>query len=195
MNDPITTFTPPQRRRIVAGLRGLLLGAAFTATFVAGGLVMSSAPAAAVTMAMDQAGMGEMSGMGGMHGMHGHGGMHGMMAAHLDKMLTEVDATPDQKEKIKAIMHKGFETIGPMHEKMADGHKQLHRLLTATTIDRAALEQLRASEMSDFDQASRVMVQTMADAAEVLRPEQRAKLATLMAEHREHHEHHHDHHE
>jgi protein CpxP len=190
--DPIQTDAQPAGRRLGAGLRGLLLGAAFAVTFVAGGLVMSSAPAAAFSMVMDQAGMGEMGGMGGMHGMHGHGGMHAMMEAHLDKMLTAVDATPDQKERIKAILHKGFESIGPMHEKMAAGHKELHRLLIAPTIDRAALEQLRASEMGDFDQASRVLVQTLADAAEVLRPEQRAKLGAMMAEHHERHEHHHD---
>jgi Spy/CpxP family protein refolding chaperone len=178
MTDPIQPTAP---RRLGAGLRGLLLGAAFAATFVAGGLVMSSAPAAAFTMAMDEAGMG------GMHGMHGHARMHAMMQAHLDKMLTAIDATPDQKEKIKAILHKGFETIGPMHEKMAGGHAELHKLLTAPTIDRAALEQLRASEMADFDQASKVLVDTVADAAEVLRPEQRAKLGALMAEHQAHH--------
>jgi Spy/CpxP family protein refolding chaperone len=140
MTDPIKSGAQP--KRLGAGPRGLLLGAAFAATFVAGGLVMSTAPAAAFSMVLDQAGMG------GMHGMHGHAGMHAMMEAHLDKMLTAVDATPDQKEKIKAILHKGFESIGPMHEKLASGHAELHKLLVAPTIDRAALEQLRASEMA-----------------------------------------------
>src|SRR5579859_5663235 len=123
MTDPIQSETP--RRRLGASLRGLLMGVAFAATFLAGGVVMSSAPAAAFAMAMDQAGMG------GMHGMHGHAGMHAMMEAHLNKMLTAVDATPDQKEKIKAILHKGFESIGPMHDKMASGHAELHKLLAA----------------------------------------------------------------
>ena len=53
-------------------------------------------------------------------------------------------------------------------------------------MDRGALEQLRAGEIGKLDQASRTLVQSMADAAEVLRPDQRAKLASLMAEHHEH---------
>jgi Spy/CpxP family protein refolding chaperone len=74
-----------------------------------------------------------------------------------------------------------------MHEKMAGAHGDLHRLLSAPTIDRAALEQLRSDRMADFDQASKVLVQTLADAADVLRPDQRAKLAAMMAEHQHPH--------
>lgn len=180
MSDPIDAAKPSAPRAgMGAGLRRLLLGAAFAATFVAGGVVMSSTPAAAaLTMAMEDAGMG---------GMHGHGHMHAMAQAHIEKMLTAVDATPDQKAGIKSILHKGFESVGPFHDKLASAHGDLHKLLTAPTIDRAALEQLRVARMADFDEASKVMVQTMADAAEVLSPEQRAKLASLMAEH--HHPH------
>ena len=180
MSDPIDAAKPSAAKAgMGAGLRRLLLGVAFAVTFVAGGVVMSSTPAAAaLTMAMEDAGMG---------GMHGHGGMHAMAQAHIEKMLTAVDATPDQKAQIKSILHKGFESIGPLHEKLADTHRDLHQLLSAPTIDRAALEQLRAARVGDLDQASKVMVQTFADAADVLRPEQRAKLARLMAEH--HHPH------
>lgn len=178
MTDPINAAPATPARGLGAGLRRLLLGAAFAVTFVAGGLVMSGTPAAALTMAME---------MGGMHGMHGHGDMHKMMEAHVDKMLTAVDATADQKTRIKEILHKGFESIAPLHEKLADTHRDLHQLITAPTIDRAALEQLRAARVGDLDQASKVMVQTLADAAEVLTPEQRAKLGKLMAEHQHQH--------
>ena len=163
----------PARPRVRAGLRGLLLGAAFAATFAAGALAGTGLPALALGMAMDHAG-----------GMHGH--MHGMAEAHVDKMLTEIGASADQKEKIKAIMHRGFEQVGPIHQKLESAHGDLHRILTAPTIDRAALEQLRAERVGDMDQASKVLVQTLADAAEVLTPEQRAKLAAHMAEHHHH---------
>jgi Spy/CpxP family protein refolding chaperone len=146
-------------------VRRLLLGAAFAATFAAGGLVFSGAPAAAVEMAMS------------------HAGMHAMMHAHIEKMLTEVEATPDQKARINAILTSAMQSMGPMHQKLASAHGDLHRLLTAPTIDRAALEQLRSERMADFDQASKSLVQSLADAAEVLTPAQRAKLGTLMAEH------------
>ncbi len=186
MTDRNDTTAPSSQRRpgLGVGLRRLLLGAAFAVTFVAGGLVMSGPPASAFTMAVEEAGMG---GMHAMHGMHGHGDMHGMMQAHIDKMLTAVDATPEQKERIKTILHKGFESMAPLHQKLADTHADLHKLITAPTIDRSALEQLRSARIADLDQASKTMVETIADAAEVLRPEQRAKLGALMAEH--HHQH------
>jgi protein CpxP len=159
----------PAARKPGSVARRLLLGAAFAATFVAGGLIFSGAPAAAVEMAMS------------------HAGMHAMMKAHIEKMLTEVDATPDQRARIHSILMNAMQSMGPMHEKLASAHGDLHRLLTAPTIDRAALEQLRAERMADFDQASKTLVQSMADAAEVLTPAQRAKLGTLMAQ--QHHEH------
>jgi Spy/CpxP family protein refolding chaperone len=70
-----------------------------------------------------------------------------------------------------------------VHERLAATHGQIHRLLAAPTVDRAALEQLRAARMADMDQASKVLVQAMADAADVLDARQREKLGTMMAQH------------
>jgi Spy/CpxP family protein refolding chaperone len=60
---------------------------------------------------------------------------------------------------------------------MRDARRQARQLLTAPTVDRPALEALRAAQLAEADAASRRMVQAIADAAEVLTPEQRAKLA------------------
>jgi Spy/CpxP family protein refolding chaperone len=174
MTDPIkgppAAKTPaPTRRGLGPGLRRLLLGGAFAVTFMAGGLVMSGTPAAALSMAINRAGMGS------------HGDMHAMMQAHVEKMLTEVGATPDQRSRINTILATSMQSIAPLHAKLADMHGDLHRLLTAPTIDRGALEQLRAAAIADLDQASKALVGGLADAASVLSPEQRAKLATLMA--------------
>jgi len=73
-----------------------------------------------------------------------------------------------------------------LHSDMGDLHGALITLLTAPTIDRAALEQLRATEIGKLDQASKAAVQAMADAAEVLSPDQRAKLGAMIAEHQHH---------
>jgi Spy/CpxP family protein refolding chaperone len=179
MTDPVRAAqdAKPARRRPV--LRRLLLGAAFAATFVAGGLVMSGVPAAAFTMAVESGEMG--------HGGMGHGGMRAMAQAHIDHMLTTVDATADQKARIHAIMKTAMESVTPLHDKLMGTHHELHQILTAPVIDRSALEQLRASGIGDVDQASKVLVAAIADAADVLSPAQRAKLGTLMAEH--HHMH------
>jgi Spy/CpxP family protein refolding chaperone len=149
-------------------MRRLLLGAAFAATFVAGGLAFTGAAAGAAEIAMA-------------HG--GHGGMHAMMAGHIDKMLAEVDATPDQRARIHAILASAMQSMGPLHERLAGTHGELHHLLAAPVIDRAALEQLRAARIADIDQASRTLVGALADAADVLSPAQRARLASEMAHH------------
>jgi Spy/CpxP family protein refolding chaperone len=59
----------------------------------------------------------------------------------------------------------------------ADAHKRAHELLLQPTMDRAALEALRAEQIASADEASKKLVQFLADAADVLTPEQRAKLA------------------
>jgi Spy/CpxP family protein refolding chaperone len=162
-------------------LRRLLLGAAFAATFAAGGIVVSSAPALAQA-AMDHAGMGHM----------GHGGdMHAQMMGHLDHMLAAADASPEQKEKIHGILKSAMEQLKPMHKDLMTTHQELHRILSAPTIDRAALEQLRASRVAEADQASKILVGALADAADVLSPEQRAKLAAAMEKHHAEHGAHH----
>ena len=152
--------------------RRLLVGAAFAATFVAGGLVFSGAAVAG--MAMAHCGMG--------HGA-GHGDMHAMMGAHIDGMLTGVGATPDQKARVQAILKTAMQSMGPLHQRLESTHGDLHRLLAAPVIDRAAIEQLRAARIADIDAASRALTKAIADAAEVLTPEQRAKLASQMAQH------------
>jgi len=123
----------------------------------------------------------------GMHGMmQGHmgsGDMHAMAMSHVTQMLDAVGASEDQKTKIGAILHAGFEPMAKLHEDMGNTHKALHQILAAPTVDRAALEQLRAAEVARIDSASRAATGAMADAAEVLRPDQRAKLVTLAAEH------------
>jgi protein CpxP len=151
------------------GARRVLLGAAFAATFVTGGLTGSGAIAWAADMAQSHA--------------MGHGDMHAMMGAHIDEMLAKLDATPEQSSRIHAILKDAMTGMGPVHERLAGAHGEIHRLLTAPTIDRGALEQLRAARIADLDQASKVLVKAMADAAEVLSPAQRAKLGTMMAQH------------
>jgi protein CpxP len=159
----------PLRRRWLAG-------AALAGAFVAGGMTLPLVAASAQDAAQG----------GAMHTMmsHGHGNMHAMAMAHVTKMLDEVGASADQKSRIEAILHAGFAPVADLHHGMAQTHASLHAILTAPTVDRGALEQLRAAEIARIDEASRTMTKAIADAAEVLTPEQRAKLAALMSQHR-----------
>lgn len=151
-------------------------------TALAAALVASGAALPVLVASAQGTGMG-VSMHHGMHGPMGAGEMHAMAMGHVTQMLDAVGASDDQKTKIGSILHAGFEPMGKMHGDMADTHKALHQILAAPTVDRAALEQLRAAQIAKIDSASRAATVAMADAAEVLRPDQRAKLVTLAAEH------------
>ena len=166
MTHTISDQTQAKSRR-----RRWLVGAAIIGSFVAGGLTLPIIAAQAQDAAMS-----------GMMGGPGHGAMHAQAMAHVQQMLDKVGATPEQKSRIEAILHAGFTSMGAMHGDMQATHTRLHQLLTAPTIDRQALEALRASQIASLDQASRKLVDSMADAAEVLTPAQRAKLGALMQE-------------
>ena len=127
---------------------------------------------------------------GGMH-MHMMHGMHdGMpnaaaMDAHIDAMLKEMvpDATPDQAARLKAAMKAVHGEMGGVHKQFAQTHERLHALLLAPTIDRAALERVRAEQIRAIDDASRRLVDKMVDAAEVLSPAQRSGIAAKIKAH------------
>ena len=127
-----------------------------------------------------------MHGMGGWGGWGGHHRMHGDMddghaQEHVQRMVGmlawKVDATAEQKQKLTAIAQSVVKEIEPFHRKFRDAHKKVHELLLQPTTDRAALEALRAEQIATADEVSKKMVQALADAADVLTPEQRAKLA------------------
>lgn len=165
-------------------VRRLLLGAAFAATFAAGGLVSPTAATARQQDAAAQESMGDQGGdQGGDHRGDHRGERRGGMRARIEHMLAVAGATPEQKAKIDQILKNARQQIAPLHQKLAETHRELGRLLTAPKIDRAAIERVRAQHVATSDQAGRIMVKAFADAAEVLRPEQRAKIAGAMAEH------------
>ncbi len=165
MTDP-TPSAPPARK--ASPRRAWLAGAALAVAFVGGGVTLPVIAASAEGAAMH----------GMMHG-GGHDQMHAMMMAHLTKMLDQVGASADQKSRIEAILHAGFGSMKDMHADMEQTHASLDTILSAPTVDRDALEQLRAGQIAKIDAASRTLVKAMGDAAEVLTPAQRAKFAIL----------------
>jgi Spy/CpxP family protein refolding chaperone len=118
----------------------------------------------------------------------GHGGWHGMsdldpaaQARRIDAMvafaLADVDATPEQKERIATIMKAAANDLQASRKLHMQARRQSMELLTAATIDRTQLEKLRVEQMQLGDSVSRRMLQSMIDSAEVLTPEQRSKVA------------------
>ena len=115
-----------------------------------------------------------------------HGGFHHEMSAadmqdHVDRMVrhitSEVDATPEQQAKIADIAKAAAKDLAPLHQQLFEAHKKALDLFRAPTIDQAAIEALRAEQITRVDTASKRVTQALEEIAAVLTPEQRAKLA------------------
>src|SRR5215467_3125774 len=96
-------------------------------------------------------------------------------------MAIELDATADQQAKLANIAKAAVADLRPLHEKAHATRAEAVTLLTAPSIDRSAIERLRAEKIGLAETASKRIAQALADAAEVLSPEQRRKIADWMA--------------
>jgi periplasmic protein CpxP/Spy len=106
--------------------------------------------------------------------------------ARVKRMLSGIDATEAQQKKIAELMTAAMTELRPLREQAREARREAMAILSKPQIDRAALEALRAKQTQAMDQISRRMTQSLADAAEVLTPEQRAKLAERMEKRRGH---------
>ncbi len=95
----------------------------------------------------------------------------------LGHALSRVDATQEQRDKVNAIAKAAIDDVMAMRKDPAARHEKVLAILKADTIDRSALESIRAEQLGVGEAASKRIVQAVADAAEVLKPEQRRQLA------------------
>lgn len=191
----MTRILTPTRRpahralpaRVAAALGALALGSS---------LMLGAGVAAAQ-------GMGAGPGMQGGPGMHhtmpggpgqgmqgrGPGGMNAeamqqhmaqQMERRIGYMVWNAGGTTEQRDRIVAIHKAAHADLKSLHEARMNGRKNLMELLAAPTLDKAAIEAARSAQMQAADAASKRMTQAMTDAAEVLTPEQRAKVAEQM---------------
>ncbi len=116
----------------------------------------------------------------------GHHGGPGMMApdglfgGHMGHVLDLVNATDAQRSQIEAIFKAARQDLAGQREAGRKLHEQMATLYTATNIDAAAIESLRAEMSAQHEAASKRLSQASIDAARVLTPEQRAKIAEVM---------------
>jgi Spy/CpxP family protein refolding chaperone len=125
---------------------------------------------------------------------HG-GGHHGWGAGPVDPaamneriehfikhLAVEVDATPDQQQRLAAIAKGAAQDLVPIRNQAREARQQAIALFSAPTVDRQAIESLRVAQIERADTASRRLVQALADAADVLTVEQRKRLAERAAQ-------------
>lgn len=101
--------------------------------------------------------------------------------ARIERMLkhlyVEIDATEAQKQRLAPIVKQAAQDLLPLRDKVRAARAQAVELLTGESIDRAAIERLRAEQLQLAEQGSQRLAQAIADTAEVLTPEQRKALA------------------
>lgn len=106
------------------------------------------------------------------------------MADRADRMVRhvaiELDANADQQAKLEAIVKSAVTDLAPMRDKMLAARRQARDLLTQSTVDRGAIEKLRAEQIAAMDTLSKRVAQALGDAAEVLTPDQRKKLGDML---------------
>ena len=95
----------------------------------------------------------------------------------LKHLYVEIDATDAQKQQLAPIVKAAAQDLLPLRARFHDARRQAIELLAQPSIDRAALEMLRAEQFNLADQASKRFVQALADVADVLTPAQRKQVA------------------
>lgn len=118
-------------------------------------------------------------GHGGPAGGHQHRMGPGMEGGPMvsDRMLDAVGVSAEQKTRVREIMGSARDDIGKVREGDRGLHQQLMALMAVPTIDAAAAEAVRQKLLVSHDATSKRRLQAMLDAAAVLTPEQRQKLA------------------
>jgi len=152
----------------------------FAALFVAALVGLVGGGLAGTALAFGPGGFGGPFRHWGGH--HGEGPMNPAHAReHAEHMAGYiawiVDATPEQKQKLIAIADGVAKDLMPLHEKMRAAHSRAEQILGAPQVDRAAIEAFRAEHLALADDVSKRLAKALGDAAEVLTPQQRAKLA------------------
>jgi periplasmic protein CpxP/Spy len=122
--------------------------------------------------------------LGGWDNLLPNGVIEAFIDARADRMIrhlaVEIDATNEQQDKIKAIVHAAVKDVLPVRDKMLAARATARELLSQPTIDRAAIEKLRAEQIATHEAVSKQIVQAVADAADTLTPEQRRKIIDML---------------
>lgn len=113
----------------------------------------------------------------GEHGMMAGGGLFG---GHMDHLLDAVNATDSQRTQIENIFKAARQDLSAQRDTGMKLHQQMAALYTATNVDAVAIEAVRVQMSALHETASKRMSQASIDAARVLTPEQRAKIAEIM---------------
>ncbi len=154
------------RRRLRRGFLWGALGAVALAAIVA------ARPIAAAVQG------GARHGLGGRWGHHrlSPEAMHEHIQVGVKWALRGVDATEDQQKRVRDIVAGAVDDLHRLKDQHQRNREAFVAQLAGADVNREELEAVRKAEMALADDASRRLVQALADVAEVLTPEQRQGL-------------------
>lgn len=108
-----------------------------------------------------------------------HHGAGGPMA--IEQLLAGADVSTDQRAQLKSIMDAARGDLRAEHDAERASRQQMLQLLSAETVDAAAVESLRQDMLARHDTRSRRMTQALLEASAVLSAEQRRQIADKLA--------------
>ena len=170
MSEPSNPAVPRRRRRWLP--------------LAAVALVAALAGAAATSAVGHGPGWGHWRGPGFLRGPMTPAQIEDRVDRGIRHAAIELDATPEQQERLRAIAKAAVKDLLPLREKAHTARARAAELLTQPKIDRAAIEAFRAEQMALAEVASKRFTQALGDVAEVLTPEQRQKAHDFMQWHR-----------
>ena len=174
MSEPHTVTSedgalPPRSRPRRRFLAGLITGGLLAGLFAGGASMYAQAHTRA---------------HGWFRGGHSHAdpetaGERATFAA--DWLLHRVDASAEQRQQVQGIVQAAVKDLWPLRDQHRQHRDALRAALAEPTLNHDALEDIRRAELQLADAASSRLLEAISQAAEVLTPEQRARLAELGA--------------
>lgn len=166
--DAIASAETPSESSPVRSLLWLGAGAvALLALLVAVFVALTPGSAGAI---------GRRAFFGGHHGPLDPDEMREHFARGASVLASFADADEAQEAQIESIATRLADEIAPLGERHRANRDAIVAALAGPAVDRAALEQARGAELALAAEASAAFAEALADTAEVLTPEQRAKL-------------------
>ena len=99
-----------------------------------------------------------------------------MVERKVNHVLSHVDATDEQKAKVTAIAKATVTDLTKLGFTPGEGRSKFLQLFRADKVEPDAIEALRAEQSTKWDAATKRIAQAVAEAAQVLTPEQRREL-------------------